>query len=187
MGALPLALARVLLSGALVCALLSAIGFAVRRRARPVAAGGDAGRAEREFRRVAALVLLGAEYFVALTFAALVLAPLAGGGGRVLAALSGVQALLALVAVLALARLGQGGTRRAAPAPEDGAPVGDRTRDARWKWGLFYADRADPALFVEKRFGIGWTLNFGNRWSWAILALSAAVPLASILITRCTS
>lgn len=45
-----------------------------------------------------------------------------------------------------------------------------RPSDNRWS-GIFYSDPDDPALFVPKRFGIGYTLNFGNRWSWAVLAL----------------
>ncbi len=48
--------------------------------------------------------------------------------------------------------------------------------------GSFYVNREDPELFVPKRYGIGYTLNFGNRWSWAVLALilfAIALPLAA--------
>ena len=51
-----------------------------------------------------------------------------------------------------------------------------------WKWGIFYVNREDPKLFVPKRYGIGYTLNFGNRWSWAVLTLilfAVALPLAA--------
>ncbi len=34
-----------------------------------------------------------------------------------------------------------------------------------------YINSNDPALFVAKRYGIGYTLNFGNHWSWAIVLL----------------
>ena len=50
-------------------------------------------------------------------------------------------------------------------------PAGDRTPDACWKLGLIYFNPADPAFLVEKRFGIGYTMNFGNPWSWALLAV----------------
>ena len=43
-----------------------------------------------------------------------------------------------------------------------------------WK-GIFYSNPDDPALFVPKRFGIGYTLNFGNPWSWVVLALILAM------------
>jgi hypothetical protein len=29
----------------------------------------------------------------------------------------------------------------------------------------------DPAIFVQKRLGLGYTVNFGNRISWVLLAL----------------
>lgn len=31
-----------------------------------------------------------------------------------------------------------------------------------WKLGLFYFNPQDPSIFLEKRIGIGWTINFGN-------------------------
>jgi len=43
--------------------------------------------------------------------------------------------------------------------------------DNCWKWGIFYVNPDDAAVFVRKRNGLGYTLNFGNRWSWAIVAL----------------
>jgi len=45
------------------------------------------------------------------------------------------------------------------------------TPDRCWKWRVFYVNPNDRAIFVKKRYGIGYTLNFGNRWSWAVVAL----------------
>ncbi len=56
--------------------------------------------------------------------------------------------------------------------------TGQRPPDEAWK-GSFYSNPNDPALLVPKRLGIGYTLNFGNPWSWAVLAfvlLMVAVP-----------
>ena len=39
--------------------------------------------------------------------------------------------------------------------------------DDFWKWGMFYYNQNDPAIFVEKRFGIGITLNFARWQAWA--------------------
>jgi len=51
------------------------------------------------------------------------------------------------------------------------------TPDNCWRWGIFYVNPDDPALFVKKRYGLGHTLNFGKRWSWAIVALLVfAIP-----------
>lgn len=49
--------------------------------------------------------------------------------------------------------------------------------DRYWKAGVFYFNREDPSVMVEKRFGIGWTVNFGNPKSWLIFLL----PLVFLL------
>ncbi|WP_295651736.1 DUF5808 domain-containing protein, partial [uncultured Mucilaginibacter sp.] len=38
-----------------------------------------------------------------------------------------------------------------------------------YKLGIFYYDKSDKSLFVPKRFGMGWTFNFANVWSYVIL------------------
>lgn len=37
-----------------------------------------------------------------------------------------------------------------------------RDDDRYWYGGFLYSNPDDPAMFVPKRFGIGWTLNFGH-------------------------
>ena len=54
--------------------------------------------------------------------------------------------------------------------------------DARWCWvfGRLYVNRADPALFMERRLGPGYTLNLGNPWSWLVMCVfvvALAIPL----------
>lgn len=65
--------------------------------------------------------------------------------------------------------VGQGGSRLSkCIAGKSGASV-SRDDDKYWKLGMFYYNPDDPALFVEKRFGIGWTSNFARPASWAII------------------
>ena len=57
--------------------------------------------------------------------------------------------------------------------------TGRRPPEEAWK-GVFYSNPEDPSLLVPKRYGIGYTLNFGNPWSWVVLALillMVAVPI----------
>lgn len=54
----------------------------------------------------------------------------------------------------------------------------DADSDRHWKAGIFYVNKEDPSIMVEKRFGIGWTVNLGNPKSWMILF----VPLTAILL-----
>ena len=92
-----------------------------------------------------------------------------------------VFAVLVVAFTASLLRAGQGGSRRAGPAAAAG---GDRTPDACWKWGLIYVNQADPSILVEKRFGVGYTLNFGNRWTWVLLAFVLAPVAVGALLLR---
>jgi uncharacterized membrane protein len=44
-------------------------------------------------------------------------------------------------------------------------------------------NRADPTLFVEKRMGLGYTLNLGNPVSWLVVlagVTALSIPLLFI-------
>lgn len=85
--------------------------------------------------------------------------------------------VLVLVGVLGLAlTTGQGGSRLAGASPVD------RTDDRYWWLGAIYHNADDPSILVERRFGYGWTLNFGNRWSQFILLLLVLMLAASIFL-----
>lgn len=55
--------------------------------------------------------------------------------------------------------------------------TGSRPAAAAWRSGVFYVKPEDPALCVNKRFGIGYTLNFGRPEAWALLGLILLIPL----------
>lgn len=44
-----------------------------------------------------------------------------------------------------------------------------RDDDRYWYGGLFYNNPDDPAVFVPKRFGLGWTMNFGHPQARMVL------------------
>jgi hypothetical protein len=104
-----------------------------------------------------------------------------------LALMFGLAALTMVYTLILTARDGQGGSYIL--VPDDGQSAGaPRDDDGFYKWGLFYVNPDDPALWVEKRYGVGWTLNFGNRRSWlvmgALLAFIAAMGLLPWLLAR---
>jgi uncharacterized membrane protein len=47
---------------------------------------------------------------------------------------------------------------------------------------LLYVNTQDPALLVEKRFGVGYTFNFGHPIAWLLLALLVGVPIVLALL-----
>lgn len=61
---------------------------------------------------------------------------------------------------------------------ETNEEITDFDEDSYWKVGLIYFNRNDPSIFVEKRFGIGWTLNFANPIGYMVFLL----PLIAILV-----
>jgi uncharacterized membrane protein len=44
-----------------------------------------------------------------------------------------------------------------------------------YKFGLFYCNPADKRIFVPMRYGFGWTFNFANLWSYAIILIFIGV------------
>lgn len=59
----------------------------------------------------------------------------------------------------------------------------DADSDKYWRAGIFYVNKEDPSIMVEKRFGIGWTINFGNPVSWLlVLAPFSIILLITFLL-----
>jgi uncharacterized membrane protein len=77
---------------------------------------------------------------------------------------------------------GQGGARLEGDTHD--APLGGGLADDRkWVAGLFYVDRDDPSIMVEKRFGIGYTLNYGNRIALTMVATVLTLGILAIVVT----
>jgi uncharacterized membrane protein len=100
-------------------------------------------------------------------------------------------ALIAVVVVLLVVsvggglyialRYGQGGARLERSAAS--APLTNGLADnSLWVLGVFYVNRDDPSIFVEKRFGIGYTINFGNPKAVALFVVFLAI-IAFIVVS----
>jgi uncharacterized membrane protein len=58
-------------------------------------------------------------------------------------------------------------------------------KNEHWVAGIFYYNRQDPTLWVEKRFGLGWTLNFARPASWFMLGgILLVVIMGAVLAWR---
>jgi uncharacterized membrane protein len=180
-----------LLTGAVVCAGLGLLAYATLRWSRQVRAARPLADAERHFRTTTIALVLGAEYLVALILGCVGLLPLVSQTrvAREFSLFSALTLVFAVAATAVLARAGQGGTRlpgawAAGLGSEGVRPVGDRTAAECWKAGIIYVNRNDPARIVEKRFGIGYTMNFGHPESWVVLALILLLPLVLGLLLQ---
>jgi uncharacterized membrane protein len=161
---------------AFLCGLFAASAAAVMH-SRRVRATGEAASSESSFRAITAVLLLVGELLIAVLLSQPAIQLLFPGAARqqiMVVTMGGLVVTLVLTAVLLW--LGQGGSRHAPPTAGE-APVGDRTPDSAWVMGLFYVNRNDPALFIEKRFGIGYTLNFGHPLAWVLIGLLVGIPV----------
>ncbi len=142
-----------LLIGALVCLLLLAMQIGIRH-----------GAARSPLRKPSLRILLAAEYLSAVACCG-ALAAMATSGRMLtpLLVVCGAGAAVLFVATLAAA-LNSPRTRARNPAA--------------WHAGFLYVDREDPALFVPKRIGIGYTFNFGNPRAVALAFVLIALSLA---------
>ena len=118
-------------------------------------------------------------------------------GGSVLTAVSGIVMILMMaeilsmfvtVALIIVATLilvgatiavsvvyGQSGSRLVKRLEENGDIIADN--DEHWKAGIFYWNKDDASLFLPKRFGVGWTMNWARPAAWLIVG---GFTLASI-------
>ncbi|HTS30614.1 MAG TPA: DUF5808 domain-containing protein [Bryobacteraceae bacterium] len=75
-----------------------------------------------------------------------------------------VTALLGLTVAFVAAACMAGWRANAMPnAPAEATP------DECWTLGSIYVNSNDPAIFVQKRIGFGYTVNLGNIWSYVVL------------------
>jgi uncharacterized membrane protein len=143
------------------------------------------GPADMRFRRAWLRALFGLKMLVMLLFAFLSVviaeAAASGKGPKTLLIIVPIAfAAVVIIGVGALAvRTGQGGARLGSPAET----ATDRTDDRHWFLGAIYHNGSDPAIFVERRFGVGWTPNVGNPRAILVIVLILATPIAIVILS----
>ena len=90
-----------------------------------------------------------------------------------------VVALVFTVAAIVISVVyGQSGSRLARRMSEaNGMPVDN---DEHWKCGIFYCNKDDASLFLPKRFGVGWTLNWARPAVWVVVIGFLLVTIAFV-------
>ena len=142
--------------GAGLCALLLAIQVGIVYAA-----------PRQPLKRATLFIVLGGEYISALACCAAVVA-VATAGKVVFPAMA-----VALVGALALIAASYVTLRR--------QPRGGDRNPEKWR-GPFYANKDDPALFVPKKYGYGYTVNFGHRLALPLLVVTLALPLVVVAV-----
>lgn len=147
-----------LAAGATMCLLLLGAAMGILKASpRPA---GDSAEWTRRFRRANLRLLAVLTTVMAVQFSLLAAKPVMAAQGVSLPdRLVGLMPVAAMVLmVIPIVRMSR----------QSGSGA-DATPDRRWYLGQFYYNPEDPALMVERRFGLGYTLNFGNRLAWLFL------------------
>jgi uncharacterized membrane protein len=175
----PMGVYTPLLLGAGVMAAVAASSHVALHFGRPVL-GSAARSLWGDFAREMGVFLLSLEFFLAVIFSFVGLLPLMGNRdpGILPVLIATVTMLVALI--FAMSRLAKQHARLHAAA---GGSEAAGIPDDHWKCGVFYVNRDDAALFVPKRFGIGYTLNFGHVSAWLIMVLVLVLPLVLLVLT----
>ncbi|GHU64689.1 membrane protein [Clostridia bacterium] len=84
--------------------------------------------------------------------------------------------------VILYVRVGQGGSRLRIRGKSTQGGAANVDDDRYWKAGVFYYNKNDPAFIVEKRFGIGWTMNFAHPAAIIIIIATVLVIVGSVWI-----
>ena len=160
-----------LLTGGLVMSFMFLVARAiVHGSPRGRVAGAEAWTAR--FRRANLLLLVAAVWVITATICFISLLPLLTPVGQ--------PALIAGLVPLVLGASLAPFVVQLVRLTRDRTSATDGTPDECWKFGQIYINPNDPALVVEKRFGVGYTLNFGNHALWWIL--TAAVLVSALVI-----
>ncbi|WP_176009286.1 DUF1648 domain-containing protein [Paenalkalicoccus suaedae] len=94
-----------------------------------------------------------------------------------------ITGMIVVAAMILSFSTGQGGSRITYSSGQEPTRI-DRDDDTYWKLGQFYVNKHDPSLFLEKRFGVGWTINFARPLAWMILIgiIATAISLPLLLM-----
>ena len=168
--------------GFLYVAMMLTLAVSLARRSRQIAVDGLAAAAEQRFRLANVLVLVLAGYAMAIMLSVTTLESIPTFGNTLSRSVRFVLLPVMLFNVgvaFWMFWVGQGG-QRAVPAAARQGVHGDATPDHAWKvGGLFYFNPHDSAIWVEKRVGLGYTLNIGNSHAWLLIGMMLVPAIAA--------
>jgi uncharacterized membrane protein len=175
---------------AFICPALGLMACLVARAKRAIRQDdrGVSLSAQVRFRRAVSIFLSGIVVIVTVLLASISISSvrvalgLATALPRITMAMGLGLGVFAFVGVLVLMLYyGQGGARLERSTA--GAPLTDGLADnTHWVLGVFYVNREDPSFLVEKRFGMGYTVNFGNPKAILGVLIFFAVLIGVMLV-----
>ncbi|MDQ6422563.1 DUF5808 domain-containing protein [Paenibacillus sp. LHD-117] len=126
-----------------------------------------------KFRQIWSSYLIAFGFMIMATLGLIPVGMLYGWSGNVAAvATIAVVGIMTLASIVLSVKTGQGGSRIKLDKENTAKQYASAAdQDRYWKLGQFYYNPDDPSYFVEKRFGIGWTINHARPGVWVIFAI----------------
>jgi uncharacterized membrane protein len=159
-----------------ICPFVALIALLTARAKRSFrgGSGGQSVEAQNAFRATMAMLLSGMALFTCALLTFLSVQMVRVGLSEIRSIGVGIWWILGAMLVFMfggliriMAAYGQGGALIENGSAE--APLTNGLADnAHWYWGVFYVNKDDPSILVEKRFGIGYAVNLGNPRAVAI-------------------
>lgn len=93
--------------------------------------------------------------------------------------------IIIISSIIISVKIGQGGDRINIKGEKEASKGYDIDDDRLWKLGnTIYFNPEDPSLFVEKRIGVGWTVNGGRPLGVILLLLPFIIIAITLLLVR---
>ncbi|MUT68627.1 DUF1648 domain-containing protein [Paenibacillus sp. NEAU-GSW1] len=118
-----------------------------------------------KFRKITSLFLMVLSFIITAFFSLLKLSSVLEAGSDFIGTSSFVFLILLFGTIILFIGMALRAKQSSFSAETTIAPMDD---DRYWKLGSIYYNKKDPALFVEKRHGIGYTINMGRPIGWVI-------------------
>lgn len=146
-----------------------------------------------KFRRVNGIFIIIITYAISILFTVMNLSSMNLISSRKESIITGSMIIFTIILSFALMiysyKAGQGGKN--IPLEKDGQDketlIINREDDDNYLWGMIYYNPEDPALFVEKRAGVGWTINVARPMGKIAMSLTALLIVGSLGMVIYTS
>lgn len=135
---------------------------------------------KKKFRRLGSILMLFTSIEITIMFSTLQIAMLYNFNITMINNIfSIIIAITMFLFMIEFIKIGQGGRNINEETEKDELYKDD---DDKWILGGLYFNKNDPAWMVEKRRGIGWTINFANPKGWLFIGGLIVFIIISIII-----
>ncbi|WP_315115264.1 DUF5808 domain-containing protein [uncultured Clostridium sp.] len=146
-----------------------------------------------KFRRVMGIFIIIITYAISILFTATslgsmnLISPIKES--IIIISMSAFTIILSFAVMIYSYKVGQGGKN--IPLEKDGQDkeklIINREDDDNYIWGMIYYNPEDPALFIEKRAGVGWTINVARPMGKVAMAITTLLIVGSLGMVIYTS